>query len=379
MIDPTEVAMLHAISHSTADLPRLVYADWLEEHGNAARAEFIRVQCELHSTNLAEPYRNRLLLRERDLLNSNRSNWCEVSGVPLEDVVFDRGLISAARIVEWDGGAFLDPAVSPHFMNVQELDLSGLRLENKELMTFSNSAELPNLRKLMLNNNRIDDYGAQRLARARLKRLDTLYLFHSSVTRSGRGALLTTANFRLKSIDLGEHEDGYSMSGGQTEMGRRRYIRTQLLPHLEGYFQKYPLLQSAMLCVAQYWNDEADDAVHNEVIVSELYEPTIIGAIDYLSDDVDGQEDPNVPNTIIVDEHGVRGGSRLRFWSDDWDDNTGAIPLWAAYSGEDGHQGGDISEVYNPAVIFYRHGGYRFLPMVRQHLDGIRPEWENED
>jgi uncharacterized protein (TIGR02996 family) len=26
-------------------LPRLVFADWLEEHGDAARAEFIRVQC----------------------------------------------------------------------------------------------------------------------------------------------------------------------------------------------------------------------------------------------------------------------------------------------------------------------------------------------
>jgi uncharacterized protein (TIGR02996 family) len=29
------------------DAPRLQYADWLEEHGQAERAEFIRVQCEL--------------------------------------------------------------------------------------------------------------------------------------------------------------------------------------------------------------------------------------------------------------------------------------------------------------------------------------------
>lgn len=29
------------------DLPRLVFADWLEEHGEPDRAEFIRVQCEL--------------------------------------------------------------------------------------------------------------------------------------------------------------------------------------------------------------------------------------------------------------------------------------------------------------------------------------------
>jgi uncharacterized protein (TIGR02996 family) len=29
------------------DAPRRVYADWLEEHGQEERAEFIRVQCEL--------------------------------------------------------------------------------------------------------------------------------------------------------------------------------------------------------------------------------------------------------------------------------------------------------------------------------------------
>jgi uncharacterized protein (TIGR02996 family) len=29
------------------DLPRRVFADWLDEHGQPERAEFIRVQCEL--------------------------------------------------------------------------------------------------------------------------------------------------------------------------------------------------------------------------------------------------------------------------------------------------------------------------------------------
>ena len=33
------------------DVPRLVYADWLEEKGEPTRAELIRVQCEL--SNLA--------------------------------------------------------------------------------------------------------------------------------------------------------------------------------------------------------------------------------------------------------------------------------------------------------------------------------------
>ena len=41
-------ALLAAILANPAeDTPRLVYADWLEEHGREERAEFIRVQCEL--------------------------------------------------------------------------------------------------------------------------------------------------------------------------------------------------------------------------------------------------------------------------------------------------------------------------------------------
>ena len=31
-----------------ADSPRLVYADWLDEKGDMAKAEFVRVQCEAH-------------------------------------------------------------------------------------------------------------------------------------------------------------------------------------------------------------------------------------------------------------------------------------------------------------------------------------------
>jgi uncharacterized protein (TIGR02996 family) len=41
-------ALIRAVcEHPTDDLPRLVFADWLDEHGEGAYAEFIRVQCEL--------------------------------------------------------------------------------------------------------------------------------------------------------------------------------------------------------------------------------------------------------------------------------------------------------------------------------------------
>jgi uncharacterized protein (TIGR02996 family) len=39
-------ALLRAVLESPADdAPRLVYADWLDEHGQSERAEFIRLQC----------------------------------------------------------------------------------------------------------------------------------------------------------------------------------------------------------------------------------------------------------------------------------------------------------------------------------------------
>jgi uncharacterized protein (TIGR02996 family) len=59
------------------DTPRLVYADWLEEHGDPDRAEFIRLQCEL------EPMRDRyeidraaeLHRREEELLRKHQQEW----------------------------------------------------------------------------------------------------------------------------------------------------------------------------------------------------------------------------------------------------------------------------------------------------------------
>jgi uncharacterized protein (TIGR02996 family) len=47
-IDATGAALLADIlEYPEDDTPRLIYADWLDEHGEADRAEFIRVQCGL--------------------------------------------------------------------------------------------------------------------------------------------------------------------------------------------------------------------------------------------------------------------------------------------------------------------------------------------
>jgi uncharacterized protein (TIGR02996 family) len=49
------------------DAPRLVYADWLEEHGEAERAEFIRVQVERAEAPRYAPPRIELRRRRQSL------------------------------------------------------------------------------------------------------------------------------------------------------------------------------------------------------------------------------------------------------------------------------------------------------------------------
>jgi uncharacterized protein (TIGR02996 family) len=49
-MSPEEAFLVSIIEHPEDDTPRLVFADWLEEHDQAERAEFIRVQCQLPKT-----------------------------------------------------------------------------------------------------------------------------------------------------------------------------------------------------------------------------------------------------------------------------------------------------------------------------------------
>src|SRR4051794_7736257 len=85
------------VEHPQDDTPRLVYADWLTEHGDETdrdRAEFIRVQCELAHADLSKAKRKRLAAREKALLQTYEEEWLAglPEGVgPLGWVYFERG------------------------------------------------------------------------------------------------------------------------------------------------------------------------------------------------------------------------------------------------------------------------------------------------
>lgn len=64
------------IDNPDEDAPRLIYADWLEEHGESPRAEFIRIQCELARLPEDDEER-RPILQEREwtLLSAHAKEW----------------------------------------------------------------------------------------------------------------------------------------------------------------------------------------------------------------------------------------------------------------------------------------------------------------
>jgi uncharacterized protein (TIGR02996 family) len=74
-----ESAFLQAIVEAPDDdVPRLVYADWLDDQGTRAaadRADFIRVQFALRDLPLTDPTRAQLEERQRDLLIAHEQEW----------------------------------------------------------------------------------------------------------------------------------------------------------------------------------------------------------------------------------------------------------------------------------------------------------------
>jgi uncharacterized protein (TIGR02996 family) len=71
-----EEGLLEAIAEQPGDDgQRLVYADWLEDHDQPARAEFVRLQLALARLDEDDPRRSALLTREHGLLLEHERDW----------------------------------------------------------------------------------------------------------------------------------------------------------------------------------------------------------------------------------------------------------------------------------------------------------------
>jgi uncharacterized protein (TIGR02996 family) len=100
------------IENPDDDTPRLIYADWLEDHGNQARAEFIRAQCE--SARLFREGKDldrafALRAKHTELLRQHEKEWVGEFPNKASSWTFERGFIEYVAV---DAKNFLQHADS---------------------------------------------------------------------------------------------------------------------------------------------------------------------------------------------------------------------------------------------------------------------------
>jgi uncharacterized protein (TIGR02996 family) len=88
----------HAILEDPdSDEPRLVFADWLEEHGNP-RSEFVRLQCELEQLPEDHPERSEREARSRLLLSMHEAEWVGGLRAFVQRWKFHRGFVDWVHV-----------------------------------------------------------------------------------------------------------------------------------------------------------------------------------------------------------------------------------------------------------------------------------------
>lgn len=222
-----EQAFLNAIcAHPSDDTARLVYADWLAEHGQEDRGEFIRVQIEFERTPPTtedDERRRKVLLNRRDaLLKKHKAEWLAPFMPFVKETAFARGFVQSldvpantflqnaekwfaltpltrVRITDLD---LWDPIAhkptrwverllsSPHLSRLEALDLESLQLTATDLQPLAEHNDLSRLRELLLPWNHLRSEGAAVLAQMRwIRHLESLDLRGNGISDSGARAI----------------------------------------------------------------------------------------------------------------------------------------------------------------------------------------------
>lgn len=122
---------------------------------------------------------------------------------------------------------------------------------------------------------------------------------------------------------------------------RITWLQDELEPWLDRHFKKNPEHQSVLAAVAQYWADEADDAVHLTLLASKSAVP------DFFSSE--WEEGPF--GDAKGDTVGVSWSNRPR-----WDDNGLSIRSFQGLCGEGGSQELPSSDQAEPFLLAQREG-----------------------
>ncbi|HEY7425176.1 MAG TPA: TIGR02996 domain-containing protein [Gemmataceae bacterium] len=201
-------------AHPDDDASRLIFADWLEEQGDSARAEFIRVQIERARLPRWDARQTRLLLREHELLGQHGQKWKaelpSIQGICWEN--FRRGFVATATFSDfsvlranakacWMAAPIEAISVCRHprrppiakiapIAGLRELSLLGGSINRRDIDRIADAPLLSTLRSLDLVNS-MEAEGFRRLsASPHLGNLTALWAPLNSIGNGGVRALI---------------------------------------------------------------------------------------------------------------------------------------------------------------------------------------------
>jgi uncharacterized protein (TIGR02996 family) len=256
------------------DTPRLILADWLDDHDDPERAEFLRLQCRVARCDEADPDWADLRRREQHLLERYRMHWLGELRGRVIDCSFHRGLlritafphrllskvaenladtealgwVEELRLGSWPD-SMPERLASPILGVIPRLDLSGLRSNSFPMLhlakstalarlshlnlsgtgcyylsALTKSPHLQNLRELRMSRCYIGSGGTQALAKGPCSNLKVLDLTQNNVASAGVDALSRMSQLAsLTHLDLAAN---VVQDDGATALGRS--------PHLTG-------------------------------------------------------------------------------------------------------------------------------------------------
>ncbi|MBY0231885.1 MAG: TIGR02996 domain-containing protein [Gemmataceae bacterium] len=242
-MDASDILLADILADPGDDLPRRVYADWCEDHGDSDRAEFIRLQLALAAMPDDDPARPEAEARETRLRKANERRWLGPLRGHVQGWGFRRGFVDslamhpgdvlAARellertvpldklaLVRCGERIILDRlAELPLLERLRSLDLSGNILDREDAEGLLASPRLEGLRELRFNDNPYGFDAVEAVARSRtLGGLEVLELRRSNLTDGPASRLCESACLSgLRVLDLRGNAIG---EGGRREVRR---------------------------------------------------------------------------------------------------------------------------------------------------------------
>lgn len=189
------------------DTPRLVFADWLQENGDEARAEFIRTQIEAAKLPKAQRDSSESGKRAAQLLKEHEAEWRGAVGSERWGV-YERGFLNGLSIDTNKATEFAERVLSLEPAGFCLLLL--VHYEDDSLVTPSavdTLAAQPVLRAVRFITNQSSSFGPERFARLmrspHLVNLRSILLFEDPIGAEGvRAVAESPSPFVLESLDL---------------------------------------------------------------------------------------------------------------------------------------------------------------------------------